>query len=313
MPREEREDEQGASVLGSRADRAVLDLALSVHGAVLWRYRFAGDELTWSSAGLERLLAMPGADEQPLRNRLRELLNPLIVSASAAPVWQDLELEQSFEDAGGVLRWIRFRARPVGPERPDQLVGIATDARAGGEDARQLAIMADRYRLLTELSPDAICVHQEGVLTYVNPATVRLLRADSDEQLLGHPISEFIARPSLGELRQRVAGLTEPGMASEPAPVQDISGGKQRFHRSKLMRTGVPLRLAKRWRIWLGKGWRTHEMTARPFSQNSGAVCSNWKTAERVGSDSNVPHIISPPLNAVHVTRRHIAYCVVAL
>ena len=220
MPREEREDEQGASVLGSRANRAVLDLALSVHGAVLWRYRFAGDELTWSSAGLERLLAMPGADEQPLRNRLRELLNPLIVSASAAPVWQDLELEQSFEDAEGVLRWIRFRARPVGPERPDQLVGIATDARAGGEDARQLAIMADRYRLLTELSPDAICVHQEGVLTYVNPATVRLLRADSDEQLLGHPISEFIARPSLGELRQRVAGLTEPGMASEPAEVR---------------------------------------------------------------------------------------------
>lgn len=224
MPREGRAGGDSEFVLGSHADRAVVDLVLAVHGAVLWQYRFSSDELTWSSGELERLLVMPGANADALRARLRDLLAPLIVSASRAPVWQDLELEQSFDDANGVTHWVRFRARPVGQERgyPEKLVGIATDARSGGEDARQLAVLADRYRLLVELSPDAICVHQDGILTYVNPATVRLLRADSDEQLVGHPISEFVVKPSLRELRDRVAGLTEPGMSSEPTEVRLI-------------------------------------------------------------------------------------------
>lgn len=80
-------------------------------------------------------------------------------------------------------------------------------------------MLADRYRLLVELSPDAICVHQDGVLTYVAPAMVRLLRADSDQQMLGHHIREFVVTPSLRDLWKPVAGLTEQGMASEPAEV----------------------------------------------------------------------------------------------
>ncbi|GAA2335382.1 EAL domain-containing protein [Saccharopolyspora halophila] len=218
MPPEDEGDDRGAFASGSQMDRAMLDLTLAVHGAVLWRYRFAGDELTWSTAGLERLLAMPNAGAEELRARLRELLEPLIVSASVAPVWQDLELELPFEDADGVTHWLRVRARQEG--HPSALVGIATDARPGGEDARQLAILADRYRLLVELSPDAICVHQDGLLTYVNPAAVRLMRAESDEQLLGRPISDFVAEPALRDLRKRVASLTEPGMASEPTEVR---------------------------------------------------------------------------------------------
>jgi diguanylate cyclase (GGDEF)-like protein/PAS domain S-box-containing protein len=196
-----------------------MDLALSVHGAVLWHYRFADDELTWFSAELDRLLGMPRADESALRARLRELLEPLLVSAVTSPTWQDLQLEQSLEAPDGVTHWIRLRARPVSEGEAASLVGIATDAWPSGEDARQLTVLADRYRLLVELSPDAICVHQDGVLTYVNPATVRLLRADSDQQVLGHRIQEFVVDPSLRDLWKRVAGLTEQGMASEPAEV----------------------------------------------------------------------------------------------
>lgn len=222
MPRTRRDDAEGAEgglPLGSDLSRAVVDLSLAAHGAVLWHYRHEGDELTWSSPGLGRLVAMPEADAETLRARLRELLTPVIMSAFTVPVWQDLELEQSFDDADGVTHWVRFRARPFGEAQPEGLVGIATDARPGGEDARQLAVLADRYRLLVELSPDAICVHQDGVLTYVNPATVRLGHADSEQQLLGRSLDEFIAEPDLRDLRQRVAGLTELGMASDPAEV----------------------------------------------------------------------------------------------
>ncbi|MDI2030198.1 EAL domain-containing protein [Saccharopolyspora sp. TS4A08] len=220
MSREQEAGDRGVVMSGSRMDRAVLDLTLAIHGAVAWRYRFADDTLTCSGDGLDRLLGMPGAGVESLQARLRELLEPVIVSAATTSVWRDLELEQPLEDQHGVARRLHVRARPVGQGRSTELVGIATDARACGEEARQLAILADRYRLLAELSPDAICVHQDGLLTYVNPATVRLVRAESDEQLLGHPISEFVAEPSLRDLRQRVARLTEPGMASESTEVR---------------------------------------------------------------------------------------------
>ena len=236
-PQDGRENEDDF-VIGSQADRAATDLALSVHGAVLWHYRFADDRLTWFPAELGRLLAMPGADESALRSRLRDLVDPLLVTASAAPVWQDQQLERSLETADGVRRWIRFRARPVGRGETAGLVGIATDAWPGDGDARQLAVLADRYRLLVELSPDAICVHQDGVVTYVNPAAVRLLGAGSDRQLLGHYIGEFVVEPSLRNLWKRVSGLTEHGMVSEPAEVALVrQDGEQVLIESVSVRT----------------------------------------------------------------------------
>lgn len=220
MSPEQEEVDRGVVMSGSRMDRDMLDLTLAVHGTVAWRYRFADDTLTWFGDGLGQLLSIPDASAGALRTRLRELLEPVIVSAATTSAWREFELEQPFEDQHGAHHRLCIRARPIGERHPEELIGIATDARSGGEEVRQLAVLADRYRLLAELSPDAICVHQDGVLTYVNPATVRLVRAESDEQLLGHPISEFVAEPSLGDLRQRVASLTEPGMASEPTEVR---------------------------------------------------------------------------------------------
>ena len=135
-----------------------MDLTLAAHGAVAWRYRFADDALTWFSDGLDRLLFIRDANAESLRSRLRQLLEPLIVSAATAQDWRELELEQPFEDRHGVQHRLRVRARPVGQRHPEELIGIATDAHPYGEEIRQLAILADRYRLLAELSPDAICV-----------------------------------------------------------------------------------------------------------------------------------------------------------
>ncbi|RUL48800.1 diguanylate cyclase domain-containing protein [Lysinibacillus antri] len=49
-----------------------------------------------------------------------------------------------------------------------------------------------RYRELVESSPNAIIVHQEGKIVYANPASVRLLKFSSPEDLIGHHIIEHI-------------------------------------------------------------------------------------------------------------------------
>ena len=67
----------------------------------------------------------------------------------------------------------------------------------------------EQFRLLVESAPDAIFVQIGGCFAYVNPATVRLLGAQSVEQLLGQPILERISPDYREIFRERRRLLTE--------------------------------------------------------------------------------------------------------
>lgn len=211
-------DARGAHELpiGSRMDRELVDLALSVNAAVVWSFTFADGAVTWMP-GMDQLFGMPDSAEHEVRTRLLELIEPVTSAARSAPVWQDLELEQEFTDPGGKHRVVRFRGRRFEDDTGGGLVGVAADASTGQRNQQMLADLADRYRLLVELSPDAICVHQDGVLTYVNPATVQMLKAESDDQLIDRPVTDFIAPGDVPELLRRIQALGEPGATSAPS------------------------------------------------------------------------------------------------
>ena len=49
----------------------------------------------------------------------------------------------------------------------------------------------ERFRYLVESTPDTVVLHADGKLLFVNPAGVRLLAAESAEQLVGRPMSDF--------------------------------------------------------------------------------------------------------------------------
>ncbi|NIH78019.1 sensor domain-containing protein [Amycolatopsis viridis] len=203
----------GEGVSGLSVDQEqVIDLALSADRAVIWSYDLEGQVLAWQP-GLDRLLAVPGAPESEVRARLAELVEPLLLAARTAPVWHDLELEQPYLTPAGHSRWMQLRAR----SHAGGMFGIVTDVTDRHEDRRELADLADRYRLLVELSPDAIVVHQYGVLTYANPAAVRFIGAQTASEMLGSPITRFVDPPSVPSILRRIAGLNEPGATSEPA------------------------------------------------------------------------------------------------
>ncbi len=205
--------------MGSELDLQLVDLALSVNDAALWQFRFADHALTWMS-DMDALLGVPNAAESDVRARLGELLAPLTGAARSASAWQELELEQPVEGPNGVSRFVRFRARRYGEADTGGLIGIAVDTTSTRGDRRALADLADRYRLLVELSPDSIGVHQDGVFVYVNPATVRLLAADSDARILGRPITDFVAAQGIQAMEDRLASLTTAGAASAPTEVE---------------------------------------------------------------------------------------------
>ncbi len=61
-----------------------------------------------------------------------------------------------------------------------------------GQRERSLKESEERYRALTDCSPDAHAVHRDGRLLYVNPSAVRKLGAHIPDELLGRSILEFL-------------------------------------------------------------------------------------------------------------------------
>jgi diguanylate cyclase (GGDEF)-like protein/PAS domain S-box-containing protein len=194
----------------------VVDLALSADSAIMWWFDTVAGTVTWMS-GLDEMLGVPGGDDTEVSARMSELLEPLLIAARTADVWRDFELEQPVRQPDGGTKWVQLRARTSGDERAGVVVGIAIDVTARREDRRALADLADRYRLLVELSPDAIAVHEAGVVTYTNPAGVGFLGASSASEVVGRPITDFIHPDSIPEMMHRISSLTTPGATSEPA------------------------------------------------------------------------------------------------
>lgn len=73
----------------------------------------------------------------------------------------------------------------------------------------------ERYRRLVEISPDAIAVHCEGKIAFVNPAAVKGLGAGSAEELVGKPVLEVVHPDDRGMVKRRIQAVLTEG---KPAP-----------------------------------------------------------------------------------------------
>lgn len=69
----------------------------------------------------------------------------------------------------------------------------------------------ERHRSLTELSPDALLVHQDGRYIYVNPATARLFGTDDGLEIVGRSPFELLDPEYHERLRQQIQSVLEGG------------------------------------------------------------------------------------------------------
>jgi two-component system NtrC family sensor kinase len=79
-----------------------------------------------------------------------------------------------------------------------------------------LAESEQRSRTLVEALPDAILVHSEDKIVFVNPFCVRLLGEAGPEQLLGKDINEIVNPDDLPAIRNRIQDCYASGTASPP-------------------------------------------------------------------------------------------------
>lgn len=78
---------------------------------------------------------------------------------------------------------------------------------------RKLTESEERYRSLVESSPDAILVHQDGKLVYVNPASVKLMGARDMNELIGKEVLDFIHPDFHRSADERSRRVEEEGLA----------------------------------------------------------------------------------------------------
>jgi len=71
-------------------------------------------------------------------------------------------------------------------------------------------------RALFEISPDAVYIHQDEKVVFVNPSMLRLLGASQESELLGRSIWEIIHAASHPPIRKRIQFLREHPGATAP-------------------------------------------------------------------------------------------------
>lgn len=97
--------------------------------------------------------------------------------------------------------------------RVTRFIAVMTDVRDRTRAENALRESEERFRILVELAPLAVAVHQGGVVVYANPAAARLLGAASPSEILGREAMDFIHPDSVPIVIERMRRMAETGEA----------------------------------------------------------------------------------------------------
>lgn len=106
--------------------------------------------------------------------------------------------------------------------RPTAVRGGVRDVTEQKEAEEALRQSEERYRKLVELSPEAIIVHRDGKLLYVNPAAVRLWGAESAEELIGMSVLDIVHPDHRAAAQERIEKVEKFGSSTALTELQHV-------------------------------------------------------------------------------------------
>jgi diguanylate cyclase (GGDEF)-like protein/PAS domain S-box-containing protein len=160
------------------------------------------------------------------------LLEPVLAPLRAGVPPSAFELHVVVSCPDGAAHNVVVRASPTElPTRvptmttvqPRIYTGVVIDITAQQKFERELGELVSRYRLLSEVSPDVVAVHQAGRLVYGNRAAAKLIFAATDDdeyaaivaENYGRPVTDIVDSADVPGMVERLAQLTEDGQFFE--------------------------------------------------------------------------------------------------
>ncbi len=83
-------------------------------------------------------------------------------------------------------------------------------------DQETLAQSENRYQKMVERSPLGVVVHQQGLVAYANPASLKMMGMQTEAEALGKPILSFIDPAEHGMVLARIAEMSRTGAPGAP-------------------------------------------------------------------------------------------------
>ncbi|MGZ6944189.1 MAG: sensor domain-containing protein [Acidimicrobiia bacterium] len=207
----------------ARGLAACHDLALATARMATWEHTQGVHPVRWRGS----LTLVLGGDPATFSLRDGEvcadlaewLVEPVVAVVEGGAPWEQYELERVILDSAGHERTLLVRAQPVfgSGGSISGCVGLVADVTSDRETAQALQEQTDRYRLLLELSPDGIVVHEDGLIRWVNQAAADFLLVPDLNEYIGQSLTQFIHPDSLLETLERIASLKEDEAATRPA------------------------------------------------------------------------------------------------
>jgi PAS domain S-box-containing protein len=117
---------------------------------------------------------------------------------------EQYRLEKRYVRKDGRILWGMLTGSLVrnAEDAPQFLIGMIENITERKRAEEALRESEERYRSLVELMPDAVVVHQDGIIVYVNSACVRIAGGRGPEDFVGKPVDLFVSP----EFRELVAG-----------------------------------------------------------------------------------------------------------
>ena len=164
---------------------------------------------TWLSGNVEQLTGVP--PEWFYGKTRLDIAGPDVPREALEEHRRLLEQRLPFRDFDiqirlpGGDRWVRSNGKPMfdaegcflGYRGTGRDITVAKRAELARLETEQ------RYRQLVELSPDAIVVHQDGLIIFANRQAAELLDAGGPQELLGRRVLDFVDEADHARVRQQ--------------------------------------------------------------------------------------------------------------